>query len=122
MPLIMNAHGEFVDDYDPYRPMHLAHVDAPRSAGRYEKLCPQCFKRFRTDSPTRMYCSGTCNDAAKRERKEAREYARAHYGNGKRLTTCTVCEKEFVAHSSTSKYCSEGCRKLAANKRRRERS
>ena len=117
MPLIMNSYGEFVDDYDAYSPLKLKRSDAPRSTGRYEKTCPQCFKRFRTDAPNRMYCSGSCNDAARRERKLDARAAEARANYRKRKNTCAVCGREYTAHSAQSKYCSEGCRKAAAKSR-----
>jgi len=123
MPLIMNDHGEFVDDYEPYRHMQLSTKPVARGAGRYEKTCPQCFARFRTDSPAKVYCSGSCTEAARREREQSernRDNCGRRVAKGVRLV-CERCGKSYVGRSRSRKYCSDGCKKAAEGERRRER-
>lgn len=123
MPLIMNSYGEFVDDYEPYRPMRLSTKPVARGAGRYEKTCPQCFARFRTDSPAKVYCSGSCTEAARREREQSernRDNCSRRVAKGVRLV-CERCGKAYVGRSRSRKYCSDGCKKAAEGERRRER-
>lgn len=123
MPLIQNSLGEFVDEFDPYPPMKLKTGEPPGSRGRYEKTCPQCFRRFRTDSANKVYCSGACTDAARRDREVSiRNSKCVSARRGKRYRkTCHICGKEFTAMSDSRKYCSEGCKKAAESKRRKER-
>lgn len=72
------------------------------NGGKYEKECAFCGKKFRTDSPGRLYCSDKCKrDKASFEQRNV-EYE------------CVCCGEKFIAPLSRNRlYCPKHITKRA---------
>ena len=111
MALIMNDHAEFVDTFDPYKPMRLRHVgpDAMRWAPPPPdaSTCKGCGQPFYKTRSTQEYC---CQECAKREqRRRAAKKKAASRAKPKKVAKCLTCGKEFEQHRSTHVYCCKKC-------------
>ena len=76
MPLIMNEHGEFVEDYEPkmlklkpYDPKMLRMGEARNK--RVEAECPACHGTYVRNSNSQVYCSEECRKLARKKMREA---------------------------------------------------
>ena len=77
-----------------------------------EKICPVCFKHFRTNYSFKKYCSGHCRII---------DHNRKLVEMAKILEKeCPHCHKRFKTASTKRLYCSAKCRLEAQNKRKRD--
>lgn len=110
MALILNDHAEFVDTFDPYKPMKLnyAHAARPWTPPPPDaSTCPGCGGTFYKTRSSQVYC---CRACSKREqRRRAAKKAAASRAKPKKTAKCPVCGKEFEQHRSTHVYCCKKC-------------
>lgn len=65
----------------------------------FDKICSLCKTPFRTVDEKRMFCSGKCEEVAKKTRN------------------CEKCGKPFIRTGNRQKYCRPECKKEAKKER-----
>lgn len=113
--LVMNEHAEFVDVEMPRR----LKLDGGTiiGTGRHEKTCPHCFTRFKTDAPTKVYCSDRCRDE-----ENSGEVGIPRREDGRIKGICAWCGGEFFSRSTKRLYCSKKCKSASNKQSARERA